>query len=170
MISFNFVAYCERSVFFEKSKTSSDRSLRILRAFSQRAYEDLASEQISVIKFYQDDVHSCLTIDIRVALSFVSRCWLCYIIVSSSESLRTRLIINVLIPFFWSSGIIFHLVYNKIKKRIMLTLTASSRIWSAKNLVLGFDACWRILSTTNHESGFDLNLFKMSLATTLYQS
>ena len=115
MISFNFVAYYERSVFFEKSKTSSERSLRILRAFSQRAYEDLASEQISVIKFYQEDVHSCLTIDIRVAFSFVSRCWLCYIIVSSSESLRTRLMMKVLIPFFWSSGIIFHLVYKMIK-------------------------------------------------------
>lgn len=116
MISFNLVACSERRVFLEKSKTSSDSNLRIFSAFSHRACEDFASEQISVIKFCQEEVHSCFTIEIRVALSLVKRCWLCSIMLSSSESFSTRVIIKFLMPCFWSSGRIFHLVWNIIKK------------------------------------------------------
>lgn len=139
MISFNFVACYERRVFLEKSKTSSDKSLRILSAFSQRAWEDLASEQISETKFYHEDVHSYLTIEIKVAFSFVSKCWLCCIIASSSESLSTRLMIKLLIPCFWSSGRIFHLVYFiKLQEKANLHLQLHQGSKGQKTLCLGF--------------------------------
>jgi len=45
--------------------------------------------QISGMKFYQDVVHSCFTIEIKVALSLVNKCWFCEAIYSSYERFNT---------------------------------------------------------------------------------
>jgi hypothetical protein len=62
------------------------------------------------MKFFQEVVHSCLTMEIRVALSFVRRGCSYADICSSSESLTTRVIMKPRMPNFWLSGIIFHFV------------------------------------------------------------
>ena len=58
----------------EKSNTSSDSSLRMLRAFMHLLMDSLALLQMSGMKFYQEVPHSSFTMEIRVALSFVKRC------------------------------------------------------------------------------------------------
>ena len=60
---------------FENSKTSSERSLRILRAFMHLLTDSLALLQMSGMKFCHEVPHSNLTMEMSVALSFVRRCY-----------------------------------------------------------------------------------------------
>lgn len=65
---------------------------------------------MSEMKLVQVVVHSCLTIEISVAFSLVSRCWLCWLSASSSDSFNTSWMMKFRIPCFCSSGKICHRV------------------------------------------------------------
>lgn len=99
-----------RRAFLPKSKTSSERSLRMFKVFSHLLWVSLALEQISGTKLCHDVNHSCFTIEIKVALSLVKRWEFLVASSSSSESLITSWTMKARMPCFWSSGRIFHLV------------------------------------------------------------
>jgi len=73
MLAFRLTISELRIVFLEKSKTSSDKSLRMLSAFSHLLSLSRALLQMSGIKFYHEVVHSNLTMEMRVPLSLVNR-------------------------------------------------------------------------------------------------
>ena len=108
-VSFNSAAWLCKRVFLLKSNTSSLKSFKIFSVFSHFAWDVLAVWQISVMKFFHETSHSCLTIDTSVTLSFVIR-WFWVFWCSSSDICSTNWIMHYRIPYFCSSGKIFHRV------------------------------------------------------------
>lgn len=88
---------------FEKLKTSSERSLRMFRALEHLFIDSLALAQISGIKFCHEVFHSSFTIEIKVALSLVSRNCCCDWICESSGKESASWMSTFLIPCLFSS-------------------------------------------------------------------
>lgn len=101
----------------EKSKTSSESNFRMLSAFSHLFTPSCALLQMSGIKLDQLVPHSNLTIEIRVALSFVNKkvlLWFSVLIVSGR--LVTRETIKFLIELFVLSSSRFHRTCKQKRK------------------------------------------------------
>ena len=117
IFSFRVAASFCKIVPFEKSKTSSDRSFRMFSAFSHLASFSVALLQMSEMKFYHEVLHSRFTIEIRVALSFVRRCYEFYYPLTCSGRLSTRFTTKFRILILFSSSKIYHRIYAKFSKQ-----------------------------------------------------
>ena len=73
MSALSFCTSDLRMLPFEKLKTSSDNSLRMLSAFKHLLVDSRALLQMSGMKFCHEVRHSYFTIEISAALTFVSR-------------------------------------------------------------------------------------------------
>ncbi len=107
-----------RIVPFEKSNTSSERSLRIFSAFSHLLMLSAALLQMSGMKSYQLLFHSSLTIEINVEFILVKRLAALACPAIWSGVFKTKVIMKFRMFNLLSASIMFHRDYQQKKTKV----------------------------------------------------